>query len=63
MRKYFVEKRSTAMSKAVFSVRSGTFGIKVWNEWKYDNLNCVMCDLCEERFQLLCLACHLDIMI
>ena len=39
------------MSQVVFSVRSGTFDIKVWNEWKYDNLNCVMCDLCEESFQ------------
>ena len=41
MRKYFVENRSTVMSKAVFSVRSGTFDIKVWNESIYDNLNCV----------------------
>ena len=51
MRDYLVQNRNTALSKVIFSVRSGTFDIKTWNEWKYYNLTCFMCDSCEETFQ------------
>ena len=50
MRDYLVQNRNTALSKVIFSVRSGTFDIKTWNEWKYENLTCFMCDWCEETF-------------
>ena len=50
MRDYLVQNRNTALSKVIFSVRSGTFDIKTWNEWKYENLTCFMCDSCEETF-------------
>ena len=50
MRDYLVQNRNTALSKVIFSVRSGTFDIKTWNEWKYENFTCFTCDSCEETF-------------
>ena len=35
----------------IFSVRSGTLDLKIWNDWKYNDTLCVMCQLSEEDFQ------------
>ena len=32
-------------------MRSGTLDLKKWNDWKYKDLLCVMCKLCEEDFE------------
>ena len=49
MSEYLVKNESTYLSKIIFSVRAGTFDIKAWNEWKYRDLSCVMCQLEDEN--------------
>ena len=58
MSDYLVENKSTLLSKIIFSVRSGTLDIKSWNEWKYENLLCVMCGNHDENIEhfMSCLA-------
>ena len=48
---YLVRNQNTALSKIIFSVRSGTLDLKIWNDWKYNDTLCVMCQLSEEDFQ------------
>ena len=38
------------LSKLIFSARSGTLDLKVWNEWKYGDKTCVMCHKEDENF-------------
>ena len=51
MSPYLAQNRNTSLSKTIFSVRSGTLDIKVWNAWNYDNNLCVMCSLTEENIE------------
>ena len=51
MSQYLSQNRNTFLSKPIFSVRSGTLDIKVWNGWNYENNLCVMCSLSEEIFE------------
>ena len=46
------------LSKIIFSIRSKTFDIKVWQEWKYNDNACVACYVHEENMEhfLLCQA-------
>ena len=37
-------------SKSIFSVCSGILDFKIWIDWKYRDLLCVMCKLSEEDF-------------
>ena len=42
---YLLDNRNTTLSKIIFSLRSRTFDIKNWQQWKYfDNL-CVACEV------------------
>ena len=58
MAKYLVVNKSTSLSKVIFSVRAGTYDIKAWNEWKYTDNMCVMCNMLEENMDhfMSCLA-------
>ena len=40
---YLIQNESSKLSKIIFAIRSGTFDIKVWNEWKYDDNSCIAC--------------------
>ena len=51
MSSYLVNNASTALSKIIFSVRSGTLDLKYWNEWNYLDKLCVMCKLSEETIE------------
>ena len=51
MREYLVKNKNTLLSQTIFSVRSGTLDIKSWNEWKYENKLCVMCENSEENIE------------
>ena len=51
MSKYLAENKSTALSKTIFSVRSGTLDLKVWNSWYYENTLCVMCEKEDETIE------------
>ena len=44
MSDYLFENRNKILSEIIFSVRSQTLDIKVWNEWKYNDGICVMCN-------------------
>ena len=44
----YTQDRNTYLSRTIFSVRSGTLDIKVWNEWNYENKLCVLCSVSEE---------------
>ena len=48
MRKYSFINRSTSLAKIIFSVRSGTFDIKEWTPWKYNDNICVTCERAAE---------------
>ena len=58
MANYLVVDKSTFLSKIIFSVGAGTYDIKAWNEWKYTDSMCVMCNMFEENMDHLmsCLA-------
>ena len=44
LRNYLDDNRNHSLSKIIFSVRSRTMDIKLWQPWKYfDNL-CVLCE-------------------
>ena len=49
-REYLVENKSTTLSKIIFSARAGIIDLKSLNEWKYNDLNCVMCEKAVENF-------------
>ena len=51
MSPYLSQNRSAYLSRTIFSVRSGTLDIKMWNEWNYKNKLCVMCSVSEESFE------------
>lgn len=51
MRKYLEKNQNTSLSKIIFSVRSGTMDIKIWNEWNYHDTLCVMCALEDENIE------------
>ena len=51
MSKYLENNRNTLLSQIIFSVRSGTMDIKSWNDWKYQDLLCVMCENSEENIK------------
>ena len=38
------------LSKIIFSARSETLDLKIWNEWKYGDTNCAMCYTEEKYF-------------
>ena len=46
---YLFENRNTNLSKVIFSVRSKTFDIKVWQQWKYEDNLCILCQVKEEN--------------
>ena len=49
MSEYLKENKKTQLSKIIFSLRSGTLDINKWNNWKYQDNLCVMCDIKEEN--------------
>ena len=49
MRKYLIKNKSKTLFKIICSIRSGTLDIKSLNEWKYSDVNCVMCEMLEEN--------------
>ena len=51
MSDYLSRNESTILSKTIFSVRSGTLDLKVWNSWNYENSLCVMCEMLEENIE------------
>ena len=51
MRKYLEKNQNTSLSKIIFSVRSGTMDIKIWNEWNYHDTLCVMCASEDENIE------------
>ena len=51
MSAYLVKNKSTAISKIIFSVRSGTLDLKDWHPWKYSDNLCVMCKLSDENIK------------
>ena len=50
MSQYLVENKSTTLSKIIFSARAGIIDLKALNEWKYNDINCVMCEMSVENF-------------
>ena len=61
MSAYLVNNKSTAISKIIFSVRSGTLDLKDWHPWKYSDNFCVMCKLSEMKTSnILCPARHME---
>ena len=46
---YLIQNDSSKLSKIIFAIRSGTFDIKVLNEWKYDDNACIACKLEKEN--------------
>ena len=51
MSAYLVKNKSTAISKIIFSVRSGTLDLKDWHPWQYSDNLCVMCKLSDENIK------------
>ena len=51
MSEYLRQNQSSQISKIIFSIRSQTFDIKVWQEWKYTDNACVVCKLSEETME------------
>ena len=49
MGEYLIQNKSTKLSKIISSIRSQTFDIKTWNQWKYDDNACVACNINEEN--------------
>ena len=49
MSDYLIHNENSRLSKIIFAIRSGTFDIKVWHEWKYDDNACIGCKLNEEN--------------
>jgi hypothetical protein len=43
MSEYLRKNTNSQISKIIFSIRSKTFDIKVWQEWKYNDNACVAC--------------------
>ena len=43
MSKYLRKNTNSQISKIIFSIRSKTFDIKFWQEWKYNDNACVTC--------------------
>ena len=46
---YLKVNKNTEMSKLIFQIRSGTFDIKAWKPWTYEDNLCVMCQIKEEN--------------
>ena len=44
MSQYISDNKKTSLTRVIFSIRSKTLNIKVWNPWKYENLFCLQCD-------------------
>ena len=51
MRDYLKKNQNTFLSKIIFSARSGTMDLKIWNDWNYSDTLCVICDKAEETFE------------
>ena len=51
MGEYLKKNRNSQITKIIFSIRSKTLDIKVWNEWKYEDNVCVACNLHEETIE------------
>ena len=51
MGQYLKKNRNSQITKIIFSIRSKTLDIKVWNEWKYEDNVCVACNLHEETIE------------
>ena len=47
---YLQKNKNTALSKIIFNIRSGTFDVKSWNLWNYDDNACRVCEMSEENF-------------
>ena len=48
---YLQRNTNTKLSKTIFQIRAGTFDIKSWRKWDYDDNLCVACQLCEENME------------
>ena len=48
MSTYLVDKEYKTMSNILLCVKSGTLGMKYFNEWNYSDNPCVMCKWTEE---------------
>ena len=46
---YLIKNKSTKLSKIIFSIRSQTFDIKTWKQWKYYDNASVACNMNEEN--------------
>ena len=47
---YLQKNKNTALSKIIFNIRSGTFDVKSWNLWNYEDNACRVCEMSEENF-------------
>ena len=45
---YLSDNRNKSLSQIIFAVRSKTFDVKLWQEWKYQDGLCVMCQKDQE---------------
>ena len=48
---YLQRNTNTKLSKTIFQIRAGTFDIKSWRKWDYDDNLCVACQLYEENME------------
>ena len=48
MNEYLLKNRSTKISKTIFEIRAGTFDVKAWKKWEYNDNLCVACEVFEE---------------
>ena len=46
-----MENRNTKVSKIVFQIRAGTFDVKSWQQWKYEDNLCPACLVYEENME------------
>ena len=49
MSDYLFENKESSITRIIFSMRSGTLDLKVWNPWKYSDLLCVGCGKVDEN--------------
>ena len=49
MQDYLKVNRNTEASKTIYKIRSGTFNVKAWKPWQYEDNLCIMCTEKEEN--------------
>ena len=47
---YLRQNKNTNVSKTIFQIRAGTFDVKAWRKWEYQDNLCVACADFEETF-------------